>query len=52
MTAWLDEHGDAEPGTTGKCAILPPVAGKRTEGLSGSFKLRSDAEAEPDKEEF
>jgi hypothetical protein len=62
---WWDsyhEHWDAQPSTPGRCAILPPVAGKRTGRAAwpstedtdwcGSFKPRSDAESEPDKEEF
>jgi hypothetical protein len=30
---WWDnshKHRDAQPGNTGRCEILPPVAGKRT----------------------
>ena len=26
------EHWNTQPGTTGRCAILPPLAGKRTGG--------------------
>jgi hypothetical protein len=62
---WSDnshEHWDTQPGTTGRCAILPPGAGKRTGGAvrpytedtdwCGSVKPRSDAGSEPEKEEF
>jgi len=62
---WSDnfrEHWDAQLGTMGRCAILPPVAGERTgravwpstadTDWCGTFKPRSDAESEPDKEEF
>jgi hypothetical protein len=52
------EHWNTQPGTTGRCAILPPLAGKRTRGAvwpstedanrCGSF----DVESEPEKEEF
>ena len=49
-------------GTSGGCAMLPPLAGKRTGGAvwpwtedtqrCGRFKPRSDVESEPAKEEF
>ena len=52
------EHWNTQPGTTGRCAILPPLAGKRTGGAvwptpedanrCGSFHV----ESEPEKEEF
>ena len=56
------EHWNTQPGTTGRCAILPPLAGKQTRGAvwpstedanrCGSFKPRSDVEWKPEKEEF
>src|SRR5271155_335137 len=58
----LGSNWDAQPGTTGGCAILPPLVGKRTGGAvwpwtedthrCGSFNPRSDVESEPEREEF
>jgi hypothetical protein len=50
-------------GTTGRCVILSPFAGKRTGGAvwptstedtdqRGAFKPRSDVDSEPEKEGF